>query len=214
MSGLELKASLKLWQRRFAYRQRKHTYYHSQSKRPEAERRELAMKWHALENEASRMVTRRKQQIADAAPLRHRAYKVAAGLVGIMEEGGNNAGPMVSKIITANGGVGPEPWCGDFMAYCYRLAGSKSVTRAWAVVRWLGAVAGVTRTSSPQRGDLVRFTFDHVGMFVKDNGDGTIETIEGNTGASGAVSDGDGGDGVYRKTRAKSLVSDYLRVAR
>ena len=132
-----------------------------------------------------------------------------------MEHGGNNMGETVTKIIRANGGEGPEPWCGDFQAYCYRHAGSKAVTRAWAAVRLIGGLAGIRPTSSPLRGDLVRFTFDHVGMFVKDNGDGTITTIEGNTGASGAVSDSStGGDGVYRKIRSKGLVNDYLRVTR
>jgi hypothetical protein len=147
--------------------------------------------------------------------LRERAYRVAAGLVGVMESGGNNRGAAVLKIIRANGGVGPETWCGDFVAYCYRLAGSKSVSRPWASVRLVGAVAGVRRTTAPLRGDLVRFTFDHVGMFVRDCGNGTIETIEGNTGATGAVSDSaTGGDGVYRKIRSKGVVHDYLRVGR
>lgn len=147
-------------------------------------------------------------------PLQERAYRIAASLVGVMEEGGNNTGTMVSKIIRANGGAGPEPWCGDFVAYCYRNAGSKAVTRSWAVVRWLLGLAGIKHVSTPQRGDLVRFTFDHVGLFVRDLG-GEIETIEGNTGASGAVSDSaTGGDGVYRKRRSKSLVHDYLRVTR
>jgi len=42
-----------------------------------------------------------------------------------------------------------------------------------------------------------------------------IETNERNTGASCAVSDRiTGGDWVYRKRRAKSLVNDYLRVTR
>jgi hypothetical protein len=131
-----------------------------------------------------------------------------------MEEGGNNQGPMVMKIIRANGGAGPEPWCGDTMAYCYRQAGSKAVTRLWASVFYLGRIGGVVKTSSPVQGDLVRFTFDHVGMFVRDLGGGMIETIEGNTGSSGAVSDGDGGDGVYRKRRAKSLVLDYRHITR
>lgn len=159
-----------------------------------------------------RMKAVRKQ--AAKQPLREKAYKVASGLIGVMEQGGNNSGAMVSKIIRANGGGGPEPWCGDFMAYCYRLAGSKRVTRPWASVALLGNVAGVRRTSSPKRGDLVRFTFDHVGMFVRDLGGGMIETVEGNTGASGAVSDSTtGGDGVYRKHRAKSLVRDYLHVS-
>lgn len=151
----------------------------------------------------------------DNQPLRDKALYVAEGLVGVMEEGGNNAGPMVEKIIHANGGSTGEPWCGDFVAYCYRLAGSVAVTRSWAAVRLLFGIAGIRKTSSPQPGDLVRFTFDHVGMFVRDNGDGTITTIEGNTGASGAVSDSaTGGDGVYRKVRSKGLVNDYLRVSR
>jgi len=136
-------------------------------------------------------------------------------LVGVMEVGGNNAGSKVTEIIRANGGTGPEPWCGDFVAYCYRLSGSKAVTRNWAAVRLLRGTTGVTATRKPRRGDLVRYTFDHVGMFVRDRGDGTIETIEGNTGATGAVSDSrTGGDGVYRKVRPKSLVKDYLRVHR
>jgi hypothetical protein len=132
-----------------------------------------------------------------------------------MEVGSNNAGAKVTEIIRANGGGGPEPWCGDFVAYCYRLSGSKAVTRNWAAVRLLRGATGVTGTRNPRRGDLVRYSFDHVGMFVRDRGDGTIETIEGNTGASGAVSDSrTGGDGVYRKIRSKSLVKDYLRVHR
>lgn len=148
-------------------------------------------------------------------PKRLKAYRVAASLVGVMEQGGNNQGATVMKIIRANGGTGPEPWCGDFVAYCYQLAGSKAVQRAWAAVRMIRGLAGVRATSRPRRGDLVRFTFDHVGMFSKDLGNGYIETIEGNTGASGAVSDSrTGGDGVYRKARHKSYVRDYLRVTR
>ncbi len=148
-------------------------------------------------------------------PLRLKALKVAENMVGVMEKGGNNTGPIVDKIIHANAGLIGEPWCGDFQAYCYRLAGSKAVTRSWAAVSLLSGVLGVHPTNTPRSGDLVRFTFDHVGMFVRDLGNGEIETIEGNTGASGAVSDSaTGGDGVYRKTRDKSLVNDYLRVTR
>ena len=109
----------------------------------------------------------------------------------------------------------PGPWCGDFAAFVYRLAGSRAVTRAWASVRLLGYVAGVRRTRRPRPGDLVRFKFDHVGLLEHVNGDGTITTIEGNTGATGAVSDSTtGGDGVYRKRRSTSDVADYLRVMR
>lgn len=143
-----------------------------------------------------------------------RALKVARSLVGVMEQGGNNNGPVVAKIIRANGGVVGEAWCGDFVAYCYRGAGSKVVQRAWAVVARLGFLTGMSRTGSPRPGDIVCFSFDHTGMFVKDSG-ASITTIEGNTGRSGAVSDSKtGGDGVYIKLRNKSLVSRYVRVTR
>lgn len=143
------------------------------------------------------------------------AVQEAEKLLGVMEEGGNNAGRRVSEIIISNGGAVGEPWCGDFVAYCYRNAGSKAVTRSWASVYFLGTgLAGLKRISTPEYGCLVRFTFDHVGIFLRDLGNGEIETIEGNTGPVGAVSDGDGGDGVYRKRRSKSLVNDYIKVTR
>lgn len=208
MNARQLRLSLRLWQRRLKSRTRSLAKVRKRGAEAASIHR-----WEKLVNEASRMVTRRKKQTADNTPLRLRAYKVAEGLVGVMEQGGNNQGPMVSKIIRANGGSGPEPWCGDFQAYCYSLAGSKAVQRSWASVRALGSLAGIVRTRHPQRGDMVRFTFDHVGMYDKDLGGGMIQTIEGNTGASGAVSDGTH-DGVYRKRRSKSLVSDYLRVTR
>lgn len=165
--------------------------------------------------EHGRAMRKLSKLIKRKTPLRLKALAVAEGLVGVMEQGGNNTGPIVDKIIKANGGVIGEPWCGDGMAYCYRLAGSKAVQRLWASVRALLGLFGIRQVSTPAAGDLVRFTFDHVGMFVRDLGNGEIETIEFNTGASGAVSDSaTGGDGVYRKVRSKGLVNDYLRVTR
>lgn len=149
----------------------------------------------------------------DARPLRLRAYDEAVKMEGVMEHGGNNRGEMVEKIIHYAQGQVPEAWCVDGMIWCYGHAGSKIVKPGYPrAVRFM-KVGGVHATASPMQGDLIRFTFDHTGMFVKDNGDGTITTIEFNTGASGAVSDSStGGDGVYRKVRSKSLVSDYLHV--
>jgi hypothetical protein len=176
-------------------------------------RRPLAGYHRAREKNAA--AAKHLRKLIDKQPLRDKALAVAEGLVGVMEEGGNNTGEMVDKIITANGGSIGEPWCGDGMAFCYRAAGSKAVTRVWAAVSLLLGALGIRRTSSPKPGDLVRFVFDHVGMFVRDLGNGQIETIEFNTGATGAVSDSaTGGDGVYRKVRDVSLVNDYLRVTR
>lgn len=172
-------------------------------------------------NKAERRATRRRKSYRQRMRKRwdrtlgQKALDVARTLIGVMEQGGNNTGPIVDKIIRANGGVIGEPWCGDFCAFCYRIAGSKLVQRLWASVYYLGTLLGINKVAVPKPGDLVRFKFDHVGLFEKDNGDGTITTIEGNTGASGAVSDSKtGGDGVYRKVRSKSLVNDYRRVTR
>lgn len=158
---------------------------------------------------------RRARKRAAATTLRERAYHEAVRLVGVMEQGGNNVGREVEQIIREGGGIRGQAWCGWFMACVYKRAGSRAIDwRMGAVRLWLG-IGGVRRTSNPQRGDAVRFTFDHIGMFVRDLGNGYIETIEGNTGASGAVSDSaTGGDGVYRKRRHKSLVRDYLEITK
>lgn len=206
-----LKSSHAYWARRYRIREKKLARAKAKG---DAQGIEL---WTKRAHYAHRMATKRAAQLADAqTPLRIKAYRVAKTLVGVMEQGGNNSGPMVSRIIRENGGTGPEPWCGDTMAYCYRHAGSKIVQRAWASVAAIFSVlTGMARTSAPKTGMLVVYTFDHVGMFVKDNGNGTITTIEGNTGSSGAVSDSaTGGDGVYVKIRSKTLVRGYVDVKR
>lgn len=147
------------------------------------------------------------------------ALEHAKDLVGVMESGGNNRGKTVTQIIRANGGTGPEPWCGDFVAYCYKQAGSKSVQRKWAAVRYLGYLTGMRIVKrKPRPGDIVVFSFDHTGIYVSSHvrkGVRYIKTIEGNTGATGAVSDSkSGGDGVYVKLRALTLVSRFVRVYR
>lgn len=195
-------------------------------------RKKLLAKAKKAAHEAAKRVTRRRKLVAQArrgvkrhrkAPLRERAYQAAKSQVGVMESGANNAGVPYSRYQKSNGAVGYEPWCGDFIAWCYRKAGSKRVQRLWAAVRYLRGLVGIRVTHNPLRGDIVTFTFDHVGMFVAwcdASGRTTstalathIRTIEGNTGASGAVSDSKtGGDGVYEKVRARSLVADFLRV--
>lgn len=128
----------------------------------------------------------------------------------IFETGGNNRGPWVERIIRyAKGDIG-EPWCVDFVIWCAGHAGSKQIRPGYPRAVAAMWTAGVVATQDPVPGDAVRFKFDHTGIFVKDNGDGTIQTIEGNTGARGAVSDGNGNDGVYRKRRSKSDVRDYI----
>jgi hypothetical protein len=64
-------------------------------------------------------------------------------------------------------------------------------------------------------GDIVCFKFDHTGILRRKISATEDETIEGNTGRAGAVSDSrTGGDGVYIKRRSTGLVARYVRVTR
>jgi hypothetical protein len=133
-------------------------------------------------------------------------------LVGVHEVGADNRGPKVDEIIRfAHGDLG-EAWCVDAIIWSYGHAGSH-VVKPGLFPRAVKAmlVNGVVRTSRPQPGDIVRFTFDHTGLLVADHGS-AVETIDGNTGA-GDHPDGTT-DGVARKVRSRSLVEDFLHVTR
>lgn len=166
--------------------------------------------------------------------LRERVLAIAHLYNGVLERGGNNRGPEVEKIIRANGGVPGEPWCGDFVAFVYRQAGSKAVTRAWAGVRNLGVLAGMHKLADQRAGkpgDILVYDFpggegvDHTGLLI-DYTDGSgrrrapdrathVKAIEGNTGRDGAVSDSTaGGDGVHERVRPISQVARVVRVDR
>lgn len=226
MNKVKLKVSLNLWRRRLAYRRDKLALARREARSGRGaatkdtitqEEAARIKKWERLEREAANQVRRLRKKLYGQRPLRLRALSQALKLVGVMEIGGNNVGKQVLEIIRANGGTGPEPWCGDFVAWAYRHAGSKVVQRAWAAVRSLGFLTGMKIVSyaDAEPGDIVCFSFDHTGVLKRKLGGGMIETVEGNTGRSGAVSDSQtGGDGVYIKRRSTSLVSRYVRVTR
>ena len=85
------------------------------------------------------------------------------------------------------------PWCGSFVNWCANEAG---VTIHSTVSTPVGAQGFQKKkawmdaeTATPQAGDIVYFDFpgdnvnriSHVGIVVKDNGDGTVTCVEGNT---------------------------------
>lgn len=104
-----------------------------------------------------------------------------------------------------------QPWCGSFVMWCANQAGVKipdvTYTPAGAEsFRKLGTLFD-NRKDDPKPGDVVFFDFpddgvdriSHVGICIKNNGNGTIETIEGNT--SGPKGDQRNGGMVLQKTR-------------
>jgi len=84
------------------------------------------------------------------------------------------------------------PWCGSFCMWCaaqVKLAIPSVVGTVVGAEKFKGLGAwSNAATAKPQPGDLAFFDFqaggapiEHVGIVVKDNGDGTVTTIEGNT---------------------------------
>ena len=85
-----------------------------------------------------------------------------------------------------------QPWCGSFVMWCANQAKIKIPNVVWTpggaeAFKGIGAWSNA-ETASPQPGDIVFFDFvkggakiEHVGIVVKDNLDGTVTTVEGNT---------------------------------
>ena len=105
------------------------------------------------------------------------------------------------------------PWCGSFVNWCGNEAGVK-------IPNTVSTVAGAkafqknkawedAETATPQAGDIVYFDFpsdgvdrvSHVGIVVKDNGDGTVTCYEGNTSPDKKGDQRNGGQ-VAKKVRA------------
>jgi len=86
-----------------------------------------------------------------------------------------------------------QPWCGSFVMWCCSEAGVKIPNTVYtpaganafkAKDRWTSV-----DVAEPQAGDIAYFDFpsdnveriSHVGIVTKNNGDGTVTCVEGNT---------------------------------
>ena len=118
-----------------------------------------------------------------------------------------------------------QPWCQSFVSWAAFTAGVKSFPKSASTVaaadwfkkaeRWSDA-----RNDDPQAGDWIYFDFpedgvnriSHVGLCIKNNGDGTIQVIEGNTSGTAKGDQRNGGMCVektrgYVKNNKKKLVN-------
>jgi hypothetical protein len=113
-------------------------------------------------------------------------------------------------------GVNFQPWCQSFISWCaftsglnpkkYPKSASTLVASDWFKKRdrWADP-----RNDDPTPGDWIYYDFpedginriSHVGLCVKNNGDGTIQVIEGNTSGT-AKGDQRNGGMCVEKTRA------------
>ena len=105
------------------------------------------------------------------------------------------------------------PWCMVFVQWCFDKSGHKlpyKTASCSALLNWYKSKFPGHIVKEPKPNDIVIYTFGHTGIFEKDNRDGTITAIEGNTSADNNGSQANGG-GVFRRKREKTLVKAYIR---
>jgi hypothetical protein len=118
-----------------------------------------------------------------------------------------------------------QPWCQSFVSWCAFTAGVAKFPKSASTVaasdqfkkegRWADA-----RNDDPTPGDWIYFDFpedgvnriSHVGLCIKNNGDGTIQVIEGNTSGTAKGDQRNGGMCVektrgYVKNNKKKLIN-------
>ena len=157
--------------------------------------------------------------------LAQRIVELAKKEVGVEEIGGTNCGPRVNEYKAATW-LPPDqawPWCAAFIDWLVMTAMAESgkqftferprTAGAWDLENWSMKQDGSTWTKlNPQAsdiapGDIVIFTFSHVGLAIGTPEKGMVETIEANTDGNGSR---DGG-GVWKKQRKLSQIRSRIR---
>lgn len=165
--------------------------------------------------------------------LRKRLIDIAARDVGQIETS-RNRGPAMKRYWPATdypeGYANREPYCAAAVCYWVRewlrdpevLAAfgmSAAKADAWrcrsaAAFGWLDwakrkklTILSDSPTETLHTGDLMVFDMSHIGIVTNDSGE-QVSTIEANTGPSGSRD----GDGVWAKTRPRSLARAFIRL--
>lgn len=234
MSEDAVRKSLADWERKLAFRRRKHEFYHHKSKRPEKERKELAQKWHRLVQDAQGMVEQREKELKwyrehRPTPPREKAVKHALHFAGKVTERppGSNQGGIITtwELRTAAGGtwlVG-QPWCGTFCWNMLYFAGVKHLDPQMPSVAAIEANARAKRhcyrgwnsganKSGVHRGDLVVLFGQgvHVEIVVEVTAAG-VWTVGGNT-SSGPLGSQSNGGGVFKRFRNNADIHGFALI--
>lgn len=171
-----------------------------------------------------------KRYLASLAAVVQPGNSLAAKLVGILkrEEGvreqpvNSNRGKRVEEYQSATWLPGSGwAWCAAFICWGIRelekLADlpfpRPQTAGAWDFERWAKEDAGPTvKLHKPKQeikaGDIVIFTFSHIGLAIEDEKHGMVTTVEGNTSTSGSRE----GGGVYIQERKTSLIRSHIRL--
>ncbi len=155
---------------------------------------------------------------------------IARPYIGAMEASGNQMGtdPRMREIFEADslmsaGDTDGYPWCCSFISMCVqKLIGQsphyamvhppKTASVLNFRTRWAPAQNCLVfppnhAVHSPHKGDVVVFTFSHIGV-VDEVGTNMVYTIEGNTNEAGSRE----GTSVLRKSRAFGIIRCFIRL--
>lgn len=117
--------------------------------------------------------------------LGEKVAKVALGEVGVTEHPlGSNSGTKVRsyQMATDLGGSG-WPWCGAFVAWCYKMAHCPDdhLTSASTAVTYERAKKSGAIIKTPRVGAMLCWPGVHIGIIVENLGGGLVRTVEGNS---------------------------------
>jgi len=139
-----------------------------------------------------------------------RLVTTALAEVGTKETGTSNRGPRVDEYQRSTWLDQKDwgPWCAAFVCWVIRASMNLEKIRetdgfhrpqtagAWDFERWSLKQDNTTQTAKPagraiQRGDLVIFTFSHIGIATSaPDENGNFHTVEGNSNSAGSRTGG------------------------
>jgi hypothetical protein len=153
--------------------------------------------------------------------------RIAKAEVGVREIANTNCGERVDQYKAATW-LNPKKgwaWCAAFVCWVVREAMTSAGVKqtktfkrprtagAWDFENWSLEQDKTTNTKKPHDGDIlpgdiVMFTFSHIGIAVSaPDDDGNVTTVEGNTDTAGSRE----GGGVYLKSRHLSKIRSRIR---
>jgi hypothetical protein len=176
--------------------------------------------WNAI---LSKLSTRDKVRLGGT--IAEKMVLLAREQIGVSEVDGTNCGPMVDTYKAATW-LDPDkgwPWCAAFICWLVKEALEKEDVKferprtagAWDFENWAKkqAAQGVDlrkpTNEDIKAGDIVVFTFSHIGLAVADaDSSGYVKTIEGNTNGEGSRE----GGSVLEKNRHVSKIRSRIRI--
>ena len=166
-----------------------------------------------------------KSPIASSGSVAEKMVSLAREEIGVSEVDGSNCGPRVDEYKAATWLDADKgwPWCAAFICWLVREAIEGEDVKfkrprtagAWDFEYWAkqqstnGVELRKPTNEDIKAGDIVVFTFSHIGLAVKDaDSSGNVVTIEGNTNGAGSRE----GGSVLEKKRHVSKIRSRIRI--